>query len=70
MWKIYRTSRSTASAQKEGATVLCLEFADAPLYLVEMKEASSTDLEPRSQKQGTEDMSYSSDSKQTLESQN
>ena len=70
MWKVAHSLRSTASARKAGATVYSLEFADAPLYLVEMKEASSTDLVPPSQKQETEDMSYSSDSKQTLESQN
>ncbi len=70
MWKIYQTSRSTASARKAGATVYSLEFADAPLYLVEQREASSTDLLPPSQRQETEDMSCSSDSKQTLESQN
>ena len=70
MWKIYQTSRSTASARKAGATVYSLEFVDAPLYLVEMKEESSTDLAPLSPKQETENTSYSSDSKQTLESQN
>ena len=70
MWKVTHSLRSTASARKAGVMVYSLEFADAPLYLVEMKEVSSTDLMPLSQKQEMEDMSYSSDSKQILESQN
>jgi len=44
MWKIYRTSRSTASAQKAGATVYSLEFSDKPMFLVRQSEDSSTDV--------------------------
>ncbi len=69
MWKVAHSLRSTASARKAGATVLCLEFADTPLYLVEQREVSSTDSVPLLQKQETEDMNCSLDLKQTLESQ-
>jgi len=56
MWKVFQRLASTHSANQDGATVLCLQFVDKPMYLVQQKEESSTDLAPQSTAQQEEDM--------------
>jgi len=55
MWELFQDSESIHSAGQGSSTVFSLSFADEPMYLVRLKEDSSTELEQTSsaQKKGT-----------------
>jgi hypothetical protein len=43
MWELFRDLGSVPSAAQEPSTVYSLCFADEPIYLVRLKEESSTE---------------------------